>query len=50
MENTEISEAESLVEARELLADRSFGVALVDVRLGPEPQNRDGLALVGEIR
>jgi DNA-binding NtrC family response regulator len=46
----EVYEAASLVEARTALSAEEPDVALLDVRLGPDARNRDGITLVGEVR
>src|ERR1051325_4260649 len=46
----EIDEADSLAAARRAIEARPFDVALIDLRLGPDARNRDGLTLVEEIR
>ena len=46
----EVVEAESLEEARRLLADQRFDLALIDLRLSDDPGNRDGLQLIEEAR
>jgi DNA-binding NtrC family response regulator len=45
----EIVEAADLAQAREAIGSDRFDVALIDLRLGPDPRNRDGLTLVTEI-
>jgi len=50
LDNVEIAEADSLAAARRLIAGTTFDVALIDLRLGPDARNRDGLLLVEEIR
>jgi DNA-binding NtrC family response regulator len=47
---SDIEEAMSLEKAREALAGAPFDLAFVDIRLSDEPQNRDGLTLLAEIR
>jgi CheY-like chemotaxis protein len=42
-------EADSLESARRVLAEHAIDVALIDLRLGTDPRNRDGLTLVREI-
>jgi two-component system response regulator HydG len=42
-------EAATVDEARAALAREPFDVALIDIRLGDDPGDRSGLALVGEI-
>jgi DNA-binding NtrC family response regulator len=46
----EICEADSLDEARRLLAAETIDLALVDIRLAPDTRNRDGLRLLDEMR
>jgi DNA-binding NtrC family response regulator len=46
----EIREACDLAEARRALDAEPFDVALIDLRLGADARNRDGLTLVQEIR
>jgi len=43
-------EAASLETARGALAEGTIDLALVDIRLGPDPTNRDGLTLLAELR
>jgi len=50
IEEVEIREAESLEQARTIIAAERFDVALIDLRLGGDARNRDGLVLVGELR
>ncbi|HVE83846.1 MAG TPA: response regulator, partial [Myxococcales bacterium] len=49
-EGMSLREAASLEEARKVLATTRVDVALIDIRLGEDLQNRDGLTLVKEIR
>ncbi|HYV43676.1 MAG TPA: sigma-54 dependent transcriptional regulator [Myxococcaceae bacterium] len=49
-EGMALQEAASLEEARKVLASTRVDVALIDIRLGEDLQNRDGLTLVKEIR
>ncbi|HEY7375325.1 MAG TPA: sigma-54 dependent transcriptional regulator [Polyangia bacterium] len=46
----DIVEADSLAAARVALDAQPLDVALIDLRLGPDARNRDGLVLVEEIR
>src|SRR5215471_73989 len=46
----DIVEADSLASARVALAAQPLDVALIDLRLGSDSRNRDGLVLVEEIR
>jgi two-component system response regulator HydG len=46
----EILEAESLAQARQIIATERFDLALIDLRLGQDSRNRDGLILVSEVR
>jgi DNA-binding NtrC family response regulator len=49
--DADVVETSSLEEAREQIGRRSFDVALIDLRLSPnDPDNRDGLTLVREVR
>ena len=48
--DVQIEEADSLTTARRALEERSFDVALLDLRLSTDARNRDGLVLVEEIR
>src|SRR3982751_1237338 len=50
LEGVEIEEADGLASARQVLETRAPDVALIDLRLGPDARNRDGLVLVEEIR
>jgi DNA-binding NtrC family response regulator len=50
LEEIEIHEAAGLAEARRALEGARFDAALIDLRLGPDARNRDGLVLVEEIR
>jgi DNA-binding NtrC family response regulator len=50
LDGVEIQEADSLEAARRALESQPFDAALIDLRLGPEARNRDGLTLVEEIR
>jgi DNA-binding NtrC family response regulator len=50
LEDLEIREAGTLEEARAALAEGGVEVALIDMRLARDMRNRDGLALVGEVR
>jgi DNA-binding NtrC family response regulator len=50
LEGVEVVEASSLVEARRVLEQQAVEVALIDIRLGADSRNRDGLTLVRELR
>jgi len=50
LDDVEIEEADSLASARRAIDTRPLDVALIDLRLGPDARNRDGLTLVEEIR
>ena len=50
LNGVEIEEADSLAAARRTIDTLPFDVALIDLRLGPDARNRDGLTLVEEIR
>jgi DNA-binding NtrC family response regulator len=50
LEGVEIEEADGLATARQVLETRALDAALIDLRLGPDARNRDGLVLVEEIR
>jgi len=50
MDGVEIEEADGLETARRALDTRALDVALIDLRLGSDARNRDGLVLVEEIR
>jgi DNA-binding NtrC family response regulator len=50
LDDIEIQEAAGLAEARRALEGARFDAALIDLRLGPDARNRDGLVLVEEIR
>jgi DNA-binding NtrC family response regulator len=50
LDGVEIEEADGLAAARHVLETRAPDVALIDLRLGPDARNRDGLVLVEEIR
>src|SRR3982750_1579358 len=50
LNGVEIEEADSLAAARRAIDTLPFDVALIDLRLGPDARNRDGLTLVEEIR
>ena len=50
LDGVEIVEADGLASARLALETRAPDVALIDLRLGPDARNRDGLVLVEEIR
>jgi DNA-binding NtrC family response regulator len=50
LDGVEIEEVDSLAAARRAIDTRPFDVALIDLRLGPDARNRDGLTLVEEIR
>ena len=50
LDDVEIEEADGLDAARRAIDARAFDVALIDLRLGPDARNRDGLVLVEEIR
>src|SRR5262249_38518554 len=45
-----VVEAATIDEARAALAEGDVDVALIDLRLGADARNRDGLILVGEVR
>src|SRR3954462_2615515 len=49
-EGVTLQEAASLEEARNVLTSTKVDVALIDIRLGDDLRNRDGLTLVKEIR
>jgi DNA-binding NtrC family response regulator len=48
--NVSIFQAEDLTGAKSVLMNESIDLALVDIRLGPDLRNRDGLELVGFMR
>ena len=50
LDDVEIEEADSLDTARRAIENQALDVALIDLRLGPDARNRDGLVLVEEIR
>jgi len=50
LDGVSIVEADSLAAARAALDAQPLDVALIDLRLGPDARNRDGLVLVEEIR
>ena len=50
LDGAEIQEADGLESARRAIESQPFDVALIDLRLGPDARNRDGLSLVEEIR
>jgi DNA-binding NtrC family response regulator len=50
LDDVEIEEADSLESARRAIENRALDVALLDLRLGSDARNRDGLVLVEEIR
>jgi len=50
LDDVDIVEADSLATARAALDAQPLDVALIDLRLGPDARNRDGLVLVEEIR
>ena len=50
LEDVTIAEADGLAAARAALDAQPLDVALIDLRLGPDARNRDGLVLVEEIR
>jgi DNA-binding NtrC family response regulator len=50
LDDVEISEADGLASARRTLETQPLDVALIDLRLGSDARNRDGLVLVEEIR
>ena len=50
LDDVEIEEADSLESARLAIENRALDVALLDLRLGTDARNRDGLVLVEEIR
>src|SRR5512138_1860431 len=50
LDDIEIEEADGLDAARRAVDTYAPDVALIDLRLGPDARNRDGLVLVEEIR
>ena len=50
LDDVEIEEADSLESARRAIENNALDVALLDLRLGSDARNRDGLVLVEEIR
>ena len=50
LDDVEIEEADSLETARRAIENQALDVALLDLRLGTDARNRDGLVLVEEIR
>jgi DNA-binding NtrC family response regulator len=50
LDDVHIAEADSLASARAAIDAEAFDLALIDLRLGPDARNRDGLVLVEEIR
>ena len=50
LDDVEIEEADSLESARHAIENQALDVALLDLRLGSDARNRDGLVLVEEIR
>ena len=50
LDDVEIEEADSLESARRAIENKALDVALLDLRLGSDARNRDGLVLVEEIR
>jgi DNA-binding NtrC family response regulator len=50
LDGVEIQEADGLEAARRAIESQPPDVALIDLRLGPDARNRDGLTLVEEIR
>ncbi|HMF44415.1 MAG TPA: sigma-54 dependent transcriptional regulator [Polyangia bacterium] len=50
LDDVTIVEADGLAAARAALDAQPLDVALIDLRLGPDARNRDGLVLVEEIR
>ena len=50
LDDVQIEEADSLESARRAIENRALDVALLDLRLGTDARNRDGLVLVEEIR
>ncbi|HXU02065.1 MAG TPA: response regulator, partial [Polyangia bacterium] len=50
LDDVEIEEADGLAAARRALEAQDLDVALIDLRLGTDARNRDGLVLVEEIR
>ena len=50
LDDVHIAEADSLASARAAIDAEAFDLALIDLRLGPDARNRDGLVLVKEIR
>ena len=50
LDDVEIEEADSLESARRAIENQALDVALLDLRLGSDARNRDGLVLVEEIR
>jgi DNA-binding NtrC family response regulator len=50
LDDVEIDEADGLAAARQAIETQAPDIALIDLRLGPDARNRDGLTLVEEIR
>jgi DNA-binding NtrC family response regulator len=50
LDDVEIEEADGLDSARRAIENQALDVALIDLRLGSDARNRDGLVLVEEIR
>jgi len=50
LDDVELEEADSLESARRAIENQALDVALLDLRLGSDARNRDGLILVEEIR
>src|SRR5262245_19159679 len=50
LDDVHIAEADSVASARAAIDAEAFDLALIDLRLGPDARNRDGLVLVEEIR
>jgi DNA-binding NtrC family response regulator len=50
LDGVEITEADGLDSARRVIAAQALDVALIDLRMGADTRNRDGLTLVEEIR
>jgi DNA-binding NtrC family response regulator len=50
LDDVVITEADGMDAARRAIQTQALDVALIDLRLGPDARNRDGLTLVEEIR